>query len=210
MASDPEIQIKQPRTKRGQVTMRKLLDAATAEFGERGFHEASISSITSRAGVALGTFYTYFQSKDALFRALIVDLSGQIRADASAAIAGELDPLAIERRALHAFLEFASEHKEIYRIIDEAEFVDPEMYRYHYTTIAGRIAQRLRDGSKNDALRADIGEIEAWAIMGMNVFLGLRYAVWRAADDAGLDDVSRTANELLERGLSRGTSETAR
>lgn len=210
MASDPEIQIKQPRTKRGQATLRKLLDAATAEFGEHGFHDASISSITSRAGVALGTFYTYFQSKDALFRALIFDLSGQIRADASAAIAGETEPLTIERLALTAFLEFASEHKEIYRIIDEAEFVDPEMYRYHYTTIAGRIAQRLSDGSKNDTLRPDIGEIEAWAIMGMNVFLGLRFAVWRGEGDAKLDDVSRKANELLERGLSSDPTGLAR
>ncbi|HKY91902.1 MAG TPA: TetR/AcrR family transcriptional regulator, partial [Nevskiaceae bacterium] len=48
-----------------------LLDAAAAEFGEKGFHDSSIVSITARAGVALGTFYTYFDSKDELFRALV-------------------------------------------------------------------------------------------------------------------------------------------
>src|SRR3546814_18075467 len=48
---------KTPRTARGQRTLRKLLDAAAVEFGEKGFHEASISSITRRAGVALGSFY---------------------------------------------------------------------------------------------------------------------------------------------------------
>ena len=47
--------------------MRKLLDAATQEFGERGFHDASVSGITRRAGVALGSFYTYFDTKDAIF-----------------------------------------------------------------------------------------------------------------------------------------------
>ena len=83
MGDDPRIDIKQPRTSRGQKTMRKLLDAATREFGERGFHDASVSSITARAGVALGTFYTYFDSKDALFRALILDLSQQVRSDAT-------------------------------------------------------------------------------------------------------------------------------
>src|SRR3546814_6982245 len=44
---------KAPRTERGRRTLRKLLDAAAVEFGEHGFHEASISAITRRAGTAL-------------------------------------------------------------------------------------------------------------------------------------------------------------
>ena len=57
-----EIDPKTPRTERGRRTLRKLLDAAAVEFGERGFYDASISGITRRAGVALGSFYTYFES----------------------------------------------------------------------------------------------------------------------------------------------------
>ena len=41
-----EARDKTPRTERGRRTLRKLLDAAAIEFGERGFHEASISAIT--------------------------------------------------------------------------------------------------------------------------------------------------------------------
>jgi AcrR family transcriptional regulator len=62
-----------PRTERGRRTQRAILDAAAAEFGDKGFHDSSIVSITQRAGVALGSFYTYFESKDALFRALVAD-----------------------------------------------------------------------------------------------------------------------------------------
>ena len=43
---------KLPRTERGRRTLRKLLDAAAEEFGEKGFHEASVSSITRRAGTS--------------------------------------------------------------------------------------------------------------------------------------------------------------
>ena len=50
---EPTIE-KVPRTERGRRTRRAILDAAATEFGERGFHEASISGITRRAGVALG------------------------------------------------------------------------------------------------------------------------------------------------------------
>ena len=73
---------KLPRTERGRRTLRKLLDAAAEEFGEKGFHEASVSSITRRAEVALGSFYTYFDSKDALFRALVADMSEKVRTSA--------------------------------------------------------------------------------------------------------------------------------
>ena len=192
---------KVPRTERGRKTQRKLLDAAAIEFGERGFHDASISSITRRAGVALGSFYTYFDSKDAIFRALVLDMSDAVKSAARDAIADETDPLAIERAALGGFLRFASEHKEIYRIIDEAEFVDPESYRAHYETIGERIAQRLKDGAQVGVMRSDLGEVEAWALMGMNVFLGLRYAIWNRQGDPDPEAVAKAANALLAKGI---------
>lgn len=199
---------KTPRTERGRRTLRKLLDASAIEFGEKGFHEASVSSITRRAGVALGSFYTYFDSKEALFRALVQDMSENVRSSARAAIAPEMRAIDIERAALAAFLRFAREHKEIYRIIDEAEFVDPASYRAHYETVADRIAARLSAGSASGEFREGLGEVEAWAIMGMNVFVGLRYAVWNEGagpDGAPLpvEEVAAAANALIARGLMR-------
>jgi len=67
---------KTPKTKRGRLTREKILRAAETEFGEKGFHEAAISAITHRAGVALGTFYVYFESKEEIFRALRVIVVG--------------------------------------------------------------------------------------------------------------------------------------
>lgn len=193
---------KAPRTERGRRTLRKLLDAAAEEFGEKGFHEASVSSITRRAGVALGSFYTYFDSKDALFRALVADMSEKVRTSARLALHDGMGALEIERAALAAFLRFAAEHKEVYRIIDEAEFVDPASYRAHYETIAARIADRLRAGGESGEFRAGLGELEAWAMMGMNVFVGLRYVVWGGADMAP-DDVAAGVNRLLAEGVQR-------
>jgi len=193
---------KVPRTERGRRTLRKLLDAAAEEFGEKGFHEASVSSITRRAGVALGSFYTYFDSKDALFRALVADMSEKVRTSARSALHEGMGPLEIERAALEAFLHFAAEHKEVYRIIDEAEFVDPASYRQHYETIAARIADRLRVGAAGGEFRDGLGELEAWAMMGMNVFVGLRYVVWGGAEMSP-DEVAAGVNRLLSEGVLR-------
>ncbi|WP_324828330.1 TetR/AcrR family transcriptional regulator [Qipengyuania zhejiangensis] len=192
---------KTPRTERGRKTLRKLLDAAAREFAEHGFHEASISAITRRAGVALGTFYTYYDTKDAIFRALVSDMSQAVGKAAREAIEPDMGALQIERAALQAFLEFASDNKAIYRIIDEAEFVDPESYRTHYETIAQRIEERLRAGGATGEMRAGLGTPEAWALMGMNVFLGLRYAIWSRDGDPGVDDVAKVANRMLANGL---------
>ncbi|MBD2842740.1 TetR/AcrR family transcriptional regulator [Erythrobacter rubeus] len=195
---------KTPRTERGRRTLRKLLDASAVEFGEKGFHEASVSSITRRAGVALGSFYTYFDSKDALFRALVADMSENVKSSARSALAPDMTALEIERAALAAFLDFAREHKEIYRIIDEAEFVDPESYRTHYETIAERIRMRLEAGSASGEFRAGLGELEAWAVMGMNVFVGLRYAVWADKGEARpSDEIASAVNALLAKGIAR-------
>lgn len=192
---------KTPRTERGRRTLRAILDAAAIEFGTRGFHETSIVGITGRAGVALGSFYTYFESKEALFRALVADMSarvGQVGAVASQHCTSVLDG---ERAVLASFTAFARQHRELYRIIDESEFVDPPSYRAHYENAASRIGARLRQGSARGELRDGIGEVEAWAIMGMNVFLGLRYGVMD--DDADIEAVASAANTLLRRGLAR-------
>jgi len=193
---------KAPRTARGERTLRKILDAAQEEFGERGFGETSIVGITQRAGVALGTFYTYFDSKEAVFGAVVRDMSVQVRDRVAPAFKDATDALDGERRALEWFLNFAREHRDVYRIIDEAEFVEPTAYREHYETTAKRIAARFKAGRDKGEIAQDLtdGDLDilAWASMGANVFLGLRYSVWDSADAKHVADVT---NRLLRRGL---------
>ncbi|MBN8809228.1 MAG: TetR/AcrR family transcriptional regulator [Sphingomonas sp.] len=191
---------KAPRTERGRRTLRAILDAAAAEFGDKGFHDASISGITRRAGVALGSFYTYFDSKDAVFRALVRDMSEQVRVTVAPALRAASNQIDAERAGLQSFLEFVRGHKEIYRIIDEAEFVDPASFRAHYATTAERIEQRLRAAAERGEVRDDVDAIHAWAIMGMNVFLGLRFGVWD--DDRTPSEVASTVEDMLRRGLA--------
>ena len=68
-----------PLSKRGLDTRRRLLDAAERVFGELGYPDASIVKITEAAGVAQGTFYLYFDSKQAVFDELVRDLNQRVR-----------------------------------------------------------------------------------------------------------------------------------
>ena len=52
-------------------TRQKLLDTARQVFERDGFHDARLADIVQAAGVATGTFYNYYRSKDEIFRDLV-------------------------------------------------------------------------------------------------------------------------------------------
>jgi len=52
-------------------TKEKILKAAEKEFSQRGFYGTQISHIIQSAGVARGTFYLYFKSKEEVFQELL-------------------------------------------------------------------------------------------------------------------------------------------
>lgn len=64
----PSVDAKMPRTRRGRETRAKLILAARAIFEADGFPDARITDIAKEAGVAYGSFYTYFPTKEAIFR----------------------------------------------------------------------------------------------------------------------------------------------
>lgn len=81
-------------------TRTALLDAAAQAFAEHGYHQASIDSVSQLAGVAKGTIYNYFSSKDDVLRALVQEAC-QLATDAATATP---DQAPTETR-LQAFIE---------------------------------------------------------------------------------------------------------
>lgn len=195
---------KTPRTARGQKTLRRLLEAAALEFGERGFHETAITGITQRAGVALGTFYTYFESKEELYRALVRDMSNSVRQHVAEAIKAAPDRIEAERLGLSAFISFVRKHRELYRIIEEAQFVAADVYREHYLTFADGYRRNLSAAANRGEITDGDSETRAWALIGMSVFLGMRYGLWD--EDVPAEEVADTAIDLISSGLRKRTT----
>jgi AcrR family transcriptional regulator len=192
---------KEPRTERGRKTLRKLIDAAAGEFGERGYHDAAITGITQRAGVALGTFYTYFGSKEEVFRALVREMSRATRAHVAEAVKGAPDRMAAERIGLEAFIAFVRKHPELYRIIEEAQFVAEDAYREHYLTFADAYRRNLSGARTRGEIADGPDEPRAWALIGMSVFLGMRYGIWDK--DLSPGEVADVAITLVSEGLRK-------
>lgn len=193
--------IRVPKTERGRRTREKLLGAAEAEFGEKGFHAVAINDITRRAGVALGTFYVYFESKEEIYRALVTYMSHRVRSFIAERIAGVPDRLTAERKGLEAFLEFVRGHKGLYRIISEAEFVANDKFVEHYRVFAKAYEDNLATAGTRGQIREGDYEIWSWAIMGMAVFLGMRYGEWD--DRTRVARVAETIVDLIGNGIAR-------
>ncbi|MCA9566827.1 MAG: TetR/AcrR family transcriptional regulator [Myxococcales bacterium] len=67
------------RSKRAEERRSQILEHALLVFAHQGYHGASVSDIVKAAGVARGTFYLYFDSKEAVFRELLDELLSTLR-----------------------------------------------------------------------------------------------------------------------------------
>jgi AcrR family transcriptional regulator len=193
---------KTPKTRRGRRTREKLLHAAEAEFGESGFADTSIASITQRAGVALGTFYVYFESKEEIFRALVSYMGELTRQWIGERVAASPDRLTAERRGVEAFIEFVRTHRNLYRVVSMAQFVAEDAFREYYLVFASAYEENLKRAAAAGDIRDGDCEVWSWALIGMTVFLGMRFADWDEQRPPG--EVAAAASDLVANGMAKG------
>ncbi len=163
---------------RGVETRTKLLAASEQVFAELGYHDASIVKITEAAGVGQGTFYLYFASKQEIFDELVRHLNRRIRHALKEASSQGKDRFEAEILGFGAFFEFTREHPGLYGIIRQAEFVSPEMFRYHYDTMSEGYAEGLREAKARGETGDIDPEVTAWALLAAGEMIGLRCILW--------------------------------
>lgn len=170
-----------PKGERGRRTRQLLLDAAEAEFGQKGYFATSVAGITRRARVALGTFYVYFPGKQAVFAELVRHLSRALRHEIQEAVAGAGDRLAVERKGFETFLRFIASHRNLYRIVLQAESVNPQSYRWYYRRFAEGYMRGLSAAMDAGEIRRTDPEALSYCLMGIGNFIGMRYSLWNRA-----------------------------
>jgi AcrR family transcriptional regulator len=186
-------------TLRGQRTRQQLLDAAELVFGERGFEHASISELTRRAGVALGTFYVYFHNKEAIFIELVDELGKRLREALGDEVKKASGRIEKERAGFRAFFAFAATHRNLYRIVRQAEFVDEAVYLRYYRQLARSYALGLSRAMEAGEIGHYDPEVLAFALMGIADFIGMRFVVWNAPEKS--EQVLTEVMEFVSHGL---------
>jgi AcrR family transcriptional regulator len=95
-----------------------ILKAAAHFFASRPFHEVRLDDIAERAGVGKGTLYVYFDSKEALYLALVRDgfatIVDRIRRELAAGPPGAADRLGI---VVEGLIGFGTAFPDVYRVM---------------------------------------------------------------------------------------------
>ncbi len=185
-----------------------LFDAAARVVGKYGYAGASVARITSLAGVAQGTFYNYFASRQDLLDQLLPAMGEEMLAHIAAAVAGETDELAREERRFRAFFGFLRKRPAFLRILNEAELFAPRGFRQHFDNIAADYRRALERAQRRGALPGfEPDEIEPLVIllMAARSYASLRYAYGTGGRvKAPPESLIRAYMKLLRYGLKGG------
>ncbi|RPF50600.1 TetR/AcrR family transcriptional regulator [Aquisalibacillus elongatus] len=193
-------QIKQPQTKKGQETRKKILATAEEIFGEKGYFETSVVDITQRAGVAQGTFYKYFPTKKDIYDELVYQLSRDLRLYIKEHMDRSEDFETTQRQGYLAFFKWVKNHQNLYSVIQQAVLVDPEIYRWYYEKLAAGFIKALEDAMEKGECRRLDSETIAFCLMGIGQFIGMRWILW---DDKEVpEQVFEDAMEFAFRGIN--------
>lgn len=167
-----------PVTARGRQSRHRIVEAAEKVFGELGYFQASVSGITREAGVALGSFYVYFESKHEVFVEVLRSLAQLIRHATRSAIEHARDRVEAEERGFAAFFSLIESHPYLYRIVRQAEFVDPEAFREYYARIVAGYERRLRAAIEQGEVRPLDPETLVYCLLGIGDLIGMRWPYW--------------------------------
>lgn len=166
--SDPKktATVTAPSSSRGRRTRTAIIQASREVFEEKGFDETRIADITERAGTAYGSFYTYFDSKEAVFRELVKDFAGAVfTASRASSLPDTASPSDRIRHTTRVYLETAAQHAPMMLVFEQVAARDQsfrelfiEVRRLFIDRIVGATVrlqeQGLADPDLNPALTA--------------------------------------------------------
>jgi AcrR family transcriptional regulator len=169
---------KPTRSERNAEVYQRLFDAATHVVGEVGYAEASVAEITKRAGVAQGTFYNHFQSRQELLDQLLPTVGRDLlRFIEERAEKLPTEPEREEAR-FRAFFDFLRKVPEFLRILNEAESFAPKGYQAHFQIAVTGYVRALRRARAAGEIR-DFTDPElealAYTLMGAREYLSQHY-----------------------------------
>jgi len=159
-----------PRTTDRAARRAGLVSAAARVFAERGVNDTSVSDIVRMAGVAQGTFYLYFESKDDVILAVAEDVAEQMMTGFAQAVQAPGTPVERLRALVGGFADRSQDES----VADVAAFIHrPENVSLH-DRFAEQFVPRLlpvvegliRDGIADGSFDVPDPRAAAWFILG--------------------------------------------
>jgi AcrR family transcriptional regulator len=185
---------------------QRLIDAAKEVFEEHGFSEARVADIAKRAGQSHGTYYHYFDSKEAVFREVAARIDEQLFAPMKDVILApsRLPPQLRVREAMRRHFKSYRREARILGLIEHVASFDAEVHamrRARHQRYAEQVAGSIRQLQRHKLADPELDPVVTAAALGA---LTDRFAeIWlvQGAIDCTLEHAIEQVAQLLENAL---------
>jgi TetR/AcrR family fatty acid metabolism transcriptional regulator len=186
----------------------RILDAAVRVFAKKGFHATRVSEVAKAAGVADGTIYLYFKSKDELLVSLFEDRVERLLAFLEAELPRATSASEKLRRIIELQLGLLEGERDLAEVVTvilrQSTKLMKEYAAPKFTAYLDAIARVVAEGQASGELRADVSpNLAARAIFGALDGIAMTWALGKA-DRGGLVRASGQLAAIVLRGLAPG------
>jgi len=174
-------------------TRERIIKAAAKEFAEKGFYNTQISHIVESAGVARGTFYIYFKSKEEIFEEILKKVVEELRKRIKPVDISR-DPVDQVKENIKGVIDYALENKELAKIIlfRSCEPNYAKIIESFFEEVVNLISSSLQKGINLGILKPHDTQVVARVILG-----GVKEVIKSLIYKEGVDS-ERVAEELLK------------
>ena len=188
-----------------------ITDAAVDVFAERGFHQARISDIARRAGVADGTIYLYFKNKEDLLLSIFEEKMDFMLDGLEKALDGIDDPLDRVRRFANFHFQQVEENRSAAEVLQiELRLSNKFLKDYRPEKLwayLGVFGQIVREGQAQGIFRDDLDPfVTMWAFFGGLDEIAMQWVLSRRADRFSLEAAAVQVADVFIRGMLQDTA----
>lgn len=180
--------------KKGKPDRDVMLSQAELLFAEHGFGACSLRDVLKAMRCSTTAFYARFDSKDAVFEALITDLLDDLGRDAAERLGGVRDISEGFEVGVQMLVELLQPHKRLIALaLSEGAALEP---------IRALLARRIEGLAALMQAQLELAGVDdahnrAWALVGSVHLQVLRWSVFDQVGDAELVDAMRAATRPL-------------
>lgn len=196
-------------SQRREKRRERIVTAAREAFSRKGYSDITVALITSEVGIAKGTFYLYFRSKEDLFLEVIRDAGIRLRCAVAEAVSGIDDPLEKVRESVPVIFDICRREAGLYlSIFQQASFLGSERseeYGALYDPIIRDFQATIEDGVQRGIFKAGNSQMISYGVFGFMTGLIHQWLLLESREcvtEGYLEEMSETVKSFFCYGLT--------
>lgn len=188
-----------PVSARGARTREALVKAAREVFERDGFLDARITDISATAGVAAGSFYTYFKSKEDVFAAVMDEVNEEMLHPRLRAFADRDDPVSVIEATNRSYLAAYRRNAKLMALMEQVAHIDEDFRRMRLRRVRAftdRNAQAIEELQQQGLADPELDAQTAAQALSAMVSRMAYFRYVQGFGNGSLDSLAKTLTQL--------------